>query len=390
MKGLGAGIREAKQKKFEQEASEAAIFTAASIAEEKQKAGMPLTAQELQSIKMAGSDKLSKKKAQIMEKAMTDPMSGAYVGTQRAHQAISQAAIDAEERKEKLAKMMADIAYRQQQEKVNQQNADTRGQRADEQRSAAQNKLVEEGKIKGHNITFDEKGNASSTPFTPEQIAADPVLKLQQAKEKAYTDAAVARVRQGDLRIAHQNEELNYKKSLLDSKANSANAKAPNGAKFTYEEQRRIDLSNVGQQYVTKMQAIVKKRPDLFGAGAWGQNKFKTALADKDPDAMQFVTWAEFAAPAIANMHGRNATLVKDLRDFNSSFYQNPEVTAVKLATESEALGAMSRTGGRPASQLPRGSAGVGASAAPYNKPAGGSSSAADDAAQFGGTVRKQ
>ena len=398
MQGLGAGLREAKQRKFEQEASMASVFTAAQIAEEKQKAGLPLSQQELQSIKMANNPKLASKKDKLMEKAMTDPMSGAYVGTQRTYKAMQDAAVQNQEIQAKIENMKAQQAERAalagKATGANETALGVAGIREQGQVGAAQikattdqqkeqNRLITQGALKGEKVTFDEQGKATSTPYTQKEIDTDPMLKTQQSKEIAATDAMIARVRQGDLRNRIAEERVQMQHQLLDLRAlhesklpDQSQGKQP---KLNSMEQNRADLANIGGNYISKMTDIVNRRPDLFGPGPWGQNKYKTALGDKDKDAMDFQTYSEMAAPAIANMHGRNAALVKEMRDFISTFYQNPQTTLSKLGVEAEAMKMIRDTGGG----RPGGAPGNPATSTPA---AGGSSS--DPFAQFGGKSR--
>jgi len=339
MKGLGAGIREAKQKKFEQEASEAAIFTAASIAEEKQKAGMPLTAQELQSIKMAGSDKLSKKKAQIMEKAMTDPMSGAYVGTQRAHQAISQAAIDAEERKEKLAKMMADIAYRQQQEKINQQKADQQNdandikqQEENRKKQADQDKpTLQDMKQNFKRPVVDEQGNLQRSPngtlmsrdMTLEDINGNPVLeqRYQEKKQKIQSMIDKSKAEAQDSyskRIAANASMLRAQKYQPGQSGRGAGG----GAIMA----RNTMLAGMANEYLEQMKSIATKRPDLFGPSGLLGSKMEQAAGDGDRDAMEYIKLAQAASLPLSGMHNmRNQKVVGDVEKTLRSQWQSPQ-----------------------------------------------------------------
>jgi hypothetical protein len=368
IKSLQSFAMSYKQHQFESEAASANVIALASIAKPKQASNQQLTAQDMQAIEAAA--KLEKKAPKLIEKAMTDPMSGAYVGVQRAYNAYAAQEMMQAKLAGEQQKAAAEAALAKQREAMAKFYENYKGQiemqKLAQKNTKEQNKLIEKSALKGQKVTFDENGQAQVRPFTQAEIDADPMLKSQQQKELAYTKAAVARVKQGDLRLQIEAARVDQSKQRLAietqyklAQIDKLKSGAGGAQKYGTDELKRISLATMGKGYIDQMSEIVAKRPDLFGPAGWGDNAYNVALGNKYKDAMQFATLANLVAQPIVGIHvSRSMQLVKELQNFNSNLYQDAGVVAEKLKTEStamqDAIGAIQkahemRPGGAPA-----------------------------------------
>jgi hypothetical protein len=372
IQSLAGIVTQVKQQKWQKEAAQSGKIVTAKIAYdqamEKQKSGQALTAQDTEAIKQWGLVQNDKNTAKILEKMQSDPMSGAYVGAQQAQQAAVEREMQQAKIEEQRQKAQAEQALAKQREAMAEwyksrpatdaakaeaagEVADTRKAEAAAKQTEANNKLVSTNMMKGLHTEFDKDGKATVRPLTQTEIDADPTLKTQQAKEKAYTDAAVARVRQGDVklqlereRIAQRDKEIAIKKQLADQ--------GTAGIKLNTQDINRMSSAQMANDYLKEMKQIVTDHPNLFGPAGWGQNKIAKALASKDdPDyqaATRFVTLTDLTAQPLVAMHFRNAQALKEMKDLNSGFYQSPDVVLSRINTELEGTDRIRKTAGRP------------------------------------------
>jgi hypothetical protein len=324
MQSLAQIVQDTKKKRFETEAADASIITQSQIAKAKQAQGQPLSQQDMQAIEMAG--KLEKKSAKIMEKAMTDPMSGAYVGTQRAYQSEQQRQ-DAELKKqEQLAKIQSDIAnkamldrYRMGMLGAKEDQITQKGKELEQKELDRRNSLVMRGLKDGYNTTFDEDGAVTNKPFTADEVKADPKLSLL----KAVGEARITKM-DADARIEAQNA---FSKRI---QANAAMLHAqkyqPGQAKPSAQMQKFEMLGGMAKDYLEQMQTIVQRRPDLFGPGGWGKSKMEQAAGNGDQDAMQLIKLSHAASLPIAGIHNmRNMHATGEISDDLKSQWQSQQ-----------------------------------------------------------------
>jgi hypothetical protein len=269
-------------------------------------------------------------------------MSGAYVGIQRAKQQAQsdiqqRAALDAQ--RAKAEEERAHAEYWKQAGQFQGERGDLEREKNAAKQAEQQNKLVSANMMKGIHTEFDAQGKATQRPFTQAEIDADPTLKTQQKKELAYTNAAVARATQGALRLQLQNEELNFKKHKLDVDASLKSrqldiaGKKVDGSTLPTPAKKTLSLTFMAEDYISKMEEIAKAHPEGFGQSGWGDNNFKKALGEQQPWAVQYASYAKYAALPFLGIHNsRAAALAKDMEDWNSNMYQDSNAVMSRLA----------------------------------------------------------
>jgi hypothetical protein len=399
-----------KQKSFETEAAKAnqaaSMLIGASLVKEKMARGEQLTLEDLKSAgaAMHADPKIMK----LFEKAQRDPMSGAYVGIQRAQQA-------AMERTKQQAEMEAQQAhaeyYRQaaqfQGERGDLEREKLVGQKsiADERAGVARDKMemVNQTKAEGvvaksaweqgmigvrkpdGSLDLTESGAPKLRPMTPEDVANNPALKLHMDSMKAKIDLQLktgyaatlrANVAQAkEQRLAQESQQLSQPGAVVDWAKNISDpttgitlAQVPqkgraavlkymsdNGLSvakpLTGKELERMDLSSNALNNLEKAKTILREHPEIFGPGGWFHNKAALAGAGGDPNVAAFQTAIQLANLPLVGVHGvKGKWALEDLSNLDSNLYRNPESMKEILDGAIQSVMDFQKLAGRPES----------------------------------------
>jgi hypothetical protein len=225
-------------------------------------------------------------------------------------------------------------------------------------------------------------GTLATRNLTTEELKDNPVLAEKYAENQAKMNFQVAqsqstmvRARVAQMKEQRMREETaqaqqpgaiqNWAKLVSDpasgvtlaqvpSKARGevVNAVAQGGMKIakplTGDEIKRADLAANAVSNIEGAQAILDRRPDMFGPSGWGKTKFEKALAGGDPDAIDFqtkITLANLPAVGIHGVRGKWAT--EDLSKLDGNLYLNPESMKAVLGDISKSANEFKQSGGR-------------------------------------------
>jgi hypothetical protein len=407
--GLDKGVRDYKQQKFEQEAAMSSNimtkFINAQIAKGKIDGGEMPTKDDINDILGGKMDPKSKDKVMKMfEKAMTDPMSGAYIGIQRAQQqAVERNKAQMEQEKVRAeiydkygqgarnlgaaqessttAKYIGLAAERQARADAITSNAEVKKVEEEHKYTTEQNKLIEKGAEQGRHISFDKGGHEQSRFYTPKEIAADPILSMKKAKidseiakNQKEGNAAIARASAAKI-IAErrakesggldQNSVESFAKNIADPHTGITLAQVPikdRGAvlktvsdhgwsvakPLTSRELQNMDLANNGLSNINQAISLIEKHPEIVGPGGWLHNKFELAVNGGDSNATEFLGLMELGNLASLGPHGvRAAQILEGLKRTNSNMYMSQEALLKPLKAIKKSLEQMQPGGGR-------------------------------------------
>jgi hypothetical protein len=127
---------------------------------------------------------------------------------------------------------------------------------------------------------------------------------------------------------------------------------------LTGDEIKRADLATNANSNIEAAQAILAKRPDMFGPSGWGKTKFEMAVAGGDPDAIDFVTDMKLANLPAVGVHGvRGKYAIEDLSRLDSNLYLNKDSMGAVLTDIHRSTTEFSKSGGRQ-SPIPSASGG--------------------------------
>lgn len=408
MKDLTSMVMGYKQKKFETESSEASVITQAQLAKAKQSHGEPLNPQDMQAIESAA--KLEKKHPKLMEKAMTDPTSAAYVGVQRAYQQEQmrqqqQAELEAQKQKmltqqaeqhaheaqaglygaqadywqnEKGANERARIDEKDRETVSKRMNAITRAFSAVAAKQGMQPVLDEAGQLR-----MDENGQPMMRPLNKDDAALNPSLaaeiRLKNAKADELYKRGIAEVGRVDVaRMEHARKQkesdalsapgaLTAAINLLRDPNSGPQAVSKLPAKlyaaaisqmqkqgempvrqYSNEELKTIRLAGNAKENIDQLIEIAQRRPDLFGMGGWGVSKMKAGIGSADPDARALMAAAKTAALPTIGIHGSRAQkLAQDISDPLSDMYQSQEAYLSAIGVINDSVNELYTNAGR-------------------------------------------
>lgn len=417
-----------EQQKFDKEAEEAStVVTAQMIQGRIKDENYSPNQQEMMVLKQANA--LEKKAPKLMKDMTTKLDSPAYAGFVRAQQAEEQrkqtivaqkqaadklqADIDAKNAAAKRADMLEQIVALTAQRNLT--TVQNQGAKISDQHTDEQNKLVSKNYLSGLNTTFDDQGKATIVPFTKEQVANDPVLKMksdliesQVSKNMSTGKASLLNATSNRMKAeaAVQDSQTfksggglqGWSKLLSDPKSGVTLASVPSRFRnsvvnymtsngigiqkpLTNDEIKRSDLAGNASLNLKKAQDILTNHPELFGPGGWGHTKYEMAIAGGDPNALAFqaaITLANLPAVGVHGVRGKWA--LEDLQKLDGNLYENPDAMKNVLDTVSGSVNEFRDAGGRNLGSGTPTSQGGGSST-----PTGGG----DPFAQFGGKAVK-
>lgn len=382
-KGVIGLVQGFKQQRFESEAAESNMLALGKFAKDKVESGTPVTElspQEKQAYQAYSDPKNQKKAPKIMEKAMTDPMSGAYVGYQRAIQSAQQSEMQKAALQEQYAKAKYQEAeaYRAKSEgdyykDFKGQNEATRASAASERNAIEKSKIIAKAMQanaakNGMMIDLDsdgapkmKDGQIEYRPMTKDDVKNNPELSAKFDLETARANELYKRGEAEVLRAhvaqwEHQRKAANdaaasqpgavdqVKKMLLDPNVDNGRlahvppkvytaalsalqkeGKEPVRA-FSTNEMRTIQLAGNADDNLTKIRELVSQHPEMFGNGSYGIRLWKKAIGDRNDTAQKIMVLAKTAALPTIGIHGsRSQKLAQDITDSNSDLYQSQE-----------------------------------------------------------------
>ena len=123
---------------------------------------------------------------------------------------------------------------------------------------------------------------------------------------------------------------------------------------LTTAELNRADLASNALLNIEKAQAILERRPDMFGPGGFLTTKFKKAFEGGDPDAQDYLSDVTLAGLPAVGVHGvKGKWALEDLNKLDSDLYNNPESMRRALNDIHDSVSEFADSGGRKTLETP-------------------------------------
>lgn len=230
-------------------------------------------------------------------------------------------------------------------------------------------KRREDGSIVTENLTSKDLEN-NPVLFEKKQKIDEQVQLMKAQAQSTLLRAKVAMVKEQRLKqekqdAANPNVVSAWTKQITDPTSGVTIANVPAAARsavlsdvsqkglkiskpLNSEEIKRMDLANNAVKNIERMQDIVKKRPDLFGASGWGHNKFEYAFAGGDPDALDFQAASKLAGLPLVGIHGvRGKYAIEDIDNMTGDFWLSPDSMNGVLGELHRSAGEFQKLAGR-------------------------------------------
>ncbi len=354
VQGMGSAVRAHKQMQFEKEAaSSSQVMTEiinSKLAQEKMKSGQQLTPDDIKQMAAAMGNSDPKKQAKIMklmEKAQSDPMSGAYIGIQRAYQGAmanyeqkqkmqnEQTKAQAEAaQKDALAEYTRTMKGQNEQARIKEladaarEKADAEGAKTAVAKQAATDKILAASALKQFkvpeltaegSVARAEDGTMQFRDMTMQDIQGNPERMQQYQERKVKIQKMIDNSRATQVRAAAA--KLSLEASML-----KAQKYQPGGGQGGAVIQRAQFTAGIAADYLTQMKDIATKHPEFFGPSGLFGTKLEQYAGDGDVDAMEYIKLAQAASIPIMGTHlMRSAKKATDVEHMLLNQWQDPK-----------------------------------------------------------------